>query len=161
MLNRSLALSISADLPATILTRNSGIDQKAPDYSGAFFVFPRCIIGFGSSNMIIKYTGTTQLQSVSVGVSPTVIQAAPKGVDSQCAISIPLHQLGGNLYLLVVPAGGKELDGSTSIDATYMTNYGTLYTSADKLATVNISEQCQLIGMVSSGSFTAYPTRWY
>ena len=106
------------------------------------------------------YTGCTQLTSVSVTTSPTKLLDNSTTMVGQTAFTIPLHNLTGFLYILVTPTTGREMDGTTTIDATYMTNYGTQWSATDKVATINVSDGSDIFGMTSTGTFTAYPSRW-
>lgn len=106
------------------------------------------------------YTGATQLASVSVTTSPTVITAANSPIQGQQAITIPLTALGSYLYLLVVPAHGKQKDGVTAVDATYIQNYGSRWSVTDRVAQINVNDGQVLFGCTDIGTFTAYPTRW-
>ena len=111
--------------------------------------------------MILKYNSCVQVASVSVLATPTAIFGAPKNVGgAQCSVTIPLHNLTGFLYLVAVPLGGKQVDNITAPDAAFMTNYGTQWSSSDKVATLNIGDDCQIFGMTSTGTFSAYPTVW-
>lgn len=111
--------------------------------------------------MANKYAKATQAANVTITTSATKVFENGAPPNGRSAISIPLHNLAGYLFLLVTPTNGLQRDGSTAIDATYIQNWGTRWEAADKVAQVLVADECDVFACTSTGSFVAYPSEWF
>lgn len=115
--------------------------------------------------MQIVYNGCTQLASASVTSAASQLQTPPpanqSGTGGQSAITIPLQSVTGYLYVLVTPTNNFKTGTSTTVDAAYLANYGVRYSSSDKVATIQITDQQSVWVCSDSASYSIYPTRWY
>lgn len=92
--------------------------------------------------------------AVSLTTSVVKISESSTAVKDRQWLTFPVYSLAGILYVMSVAPN------ATAPTSTEMQNYGTQITSAVGLAQLNLGEHMDVYGMLSVGSFSAYPTEW-
>ena len=92
--------------------------------------------------------------AVSLTTSVVKLSESSTAIRDRQWFTVPVYGLTGTLYILPVSPV------ATAPDSTAMQNYGLQFTSADKLIQLNVGEDMDIYAMLSTGTFSAYPTEW-
>ncbi len=91
----------------------------------------------------------------SVSLSTSVVKLSESGtIADRQWFTFPVYSLAGIMYVHFVAPNADAPDSTT------IQNYGKQITSAEGIAQLNVGENMDIYAVLSTGTFTAYPTEW-
>ena len=92
--------------------------------------------------------------AVSLTTSVVKLSESSTAVKDRQWLTFPVYSLTGIVYVMAVAPN------ATAPSSGDMTNYGSQYTSANGIVQINVGENMDVYAMLSTGTFSAYPTEW-